>query len=178
MKPILLLAVVSLCVAASAQEPKTGLTRSTPKKVAADTAPVSRAEAKRVLQRAEKVLVEALGVSKGAASKLGSGSKPITREETVTEFRRLYDMVQPAVKLTPRPVRFTESRLKMTGSARKDLAMLVRMGAVAPYGPVSTGPKSTLSVAEFGDALGFFLARVSEITHMPSRRWTPSLQDG
>jgi hypothetical protein len=64
----------------------------------------------------------------------------------------------------------------MTGPQRDNLEMLVRMGAVAKIGPLATGPGNVLTVPEFGDAIGFFLARMAQMTHLPSSKWTPALR--
>ena len=167
------LAAVGFCQ----QEPKDGLTRKTPKKVVATNAPVTQAEAKAAFSKAERVLRASLNLPAKGSSPLTAGTKPVTRTQVVGEFNRLYKMILPSAKLTPRPVKFDQARLRMSGSSRADLVKLVRLGAIAPIGPVAAGPKDSLTVAEFGDALGYFLARMAEITHMPSRKWTPALQD-
>jgi hypothetical protein len=55
--------------------------------------------------------------------------------------------------------------------------MLVRLGAVARVGPLATNKSDTIDAPDFGDAIGFFLARMAEITHQPSSKWTPWLRD-
>lgn len=177
MKNLVCVGIVTLAAVGGAQESKDGLTRKAPKKVVSTNAPVSQAEAKAVFSRTERVLRTALNMSGSGVSPLAASGQPVTRAQVVGEFTRLYKMVSPSVKLTPRPVKFDNARLKMSGAPRADLVKLVRMGAIAPVGPVAAGPKDSLTVAEFGDALGYFLARMAEITHMPSRKWTPALQD-
>jgi hypothetical protein len=170
--------IVALATIGGAQqEPKDGLTRKAPKKVAATSAPVTQAEAKTAFTKAERVLRAALNLPAKGSSPLTAGPRPVTRAQVVGEFNRLYKMVLPSAKLTPRPVKFDQARLRMTGASRADLVKLVRLGAIAPIGPVAAGRKDSLTVAEFGDALGYFLVRMAEITHMPSRKWTPALQD-
>lgn len=177
MKYLACVGIVALATVGLAQDTKEGLTRKTPVKVTASNAPVTQAEAKAVFSRAEKILRSTLNLSGSGVSPVAASAKPITRAQVVSEFSRLYKMVSPSAKLTPRPVKFDQARLRMTGTARADLVKLVRLGAIAPIGPVAAGPKDSLTVAQFGDALGFFLARMAEITHMPSRKWTPALQD-
>lgn len=177
MKYLMCVGIVALSAAAGAQEPKGGLTRKTPPKVVAPSAPVTQAEAKAVFSRAERVLRTALNLSGSSVSPLSTSTKPVTRAQVVGEFNRLYKMVLPSAKLTPRPVKFDSARLKMAGAQKADLVKLVRLGAIAPVGPVAAGTRDSLTVVELGDALGFFLARMAEITHLPSRKWTPALQD-
>ncbi|MGV3618205.1 MAG: hypothetical protein ACO1SV_22995 [Fimbriimonas sp.] len=177
MKNLVWVGAILLVASAHAQEPKEGLTRKTVKPPAATAAPVSQAEARAVFTRAEKVLRSALNLSGNAASPIAVAAKPVTRAQVVSEFNRLYKLVEPSAKLTPRPVRFDQTRIRMTGARREELVRLVRLGAVAPIGPLATNANDSLTVAEFGDALGFFLTRMAEITHMPSRKWTPALQD-
>jgi hypothetical protein len=176
MKNLFLAGALVLTAVGAPQEPKEGLSRR-PKNVVSTNAPVTQAEARAVFTRAERVLRSALNLKGSGVSPLPAGKQPVTRDQVVGEFARLYKLVGPSAKLTPRPVRFEVTRLRMSGARREDLTRLVRLGAIAPVGAVAAGPKETLTVAEFGDALGFFLARMAEITHMPSRKWTPALQD-
>ncbi len=178
MKPYLVAGTLMLTLPALGQQPpKEGLTRNKVKKVVATSAPVTQAEARAAFVRAERVIRSAVGIG-GVPNTRSAGSKqPVTRAEVVEEFARLYTLVLPKAKITPRPVRFDAARLKIAGSQREKLIRLVRAGAIAPVGPVAAGPKDTLTVAEFGDALGYFLSRMAEITYLPSRRWTPDLQD-
>lgn len=177
MRNLVCVSLAALATVSVAQETKEGLTRKTPKKVVATNAPVTQAEAKVAFTRTERVLRTALNLSGSSTSPLGVSGKPITRAQVVGEFNRLYKLVLPNAKLTPRPVKFDSARLRMTGTSRMELLKLVKLGAIAPVGPVAAGPKDSLTVAEFGDALGFFLSRMAEITHTPSRKWTPALQD-
>jgi len=138
---------------------------------------VTAAEARAVFTRAERVIAATLKVPVLGKVGIAASSRPMTRTQAVTEFSRLFQMASPSFKLTPRPVKFEAQRLKMADpAARQKLTLLVQAGAVAPFGPVASGPSDSLSVKEFGDALGFLLARIAEMSHLPSRKWTPALQ--
>jgi hypothetical protein len=44
---------------------------------------------------------------------------------------------------------------------------------------VAVGPnKDTLTIEEFGDALGYFFARLADLTHTPSFEYSPYLGGG
>lgn len=179
MMKYLLAAVVLLGAAtAPAQEVRDGLGKTSRPPARINNSPVTAAEAREALLRAEGVLRKSLLLSGKPTSSVPSVPKPITRSTVVAEFNRIYRLVKPKAKLTPRPSSYVASRLKISPDQRANLEAMVRLGAVAPYGPLATGPAETLTVAEFGDALGFFMSRLAEITHLPSNRWTPSLQDG
>lgn len=169
------LLVGATCVAMGQEAPKK-LSRVVPQKAASNLLPVTRDEAKRAFDQAGKYLGSATKLTI-APSKLASGGSSVTRAEVVAEFARLYAALGPQVKLTPMPVKFDTARLKISSEAKPNLLKLVRLGAVAPYGPLAAKSKDWLNVEEFGDALGFFIARMAEVTHMPSRKWSPTLQD-
>jgi hypothetical protein len=42
---------------------------------------------------------------------------------------------------------------------------------------LATGPTDSITVSDFGDAIGFFVSRVAQMSHMPNRKWTPWLRD-
>lgn len=176
MKPILLLVVLAAVSVAWSQSEKPTLKRPI---VAPNVGaqPVTRAEAKKAFTRADAVIRRSLFLGGTATSGVKGETGAITREEVVAELMRLYGVVRPKTTLSPRPVKFDSMRFRIGPSAKVSLAMLVKIGAVAPFGPLATGPKNSLTVPEFGDALGFFISRMAEITYLPSRKWTPVLQD-
>jgi hypothetical protein len=172
-----------LAVVAFAQDARDGLAK--PKSVqtiqSANVAPgsVTHDEAYKTFVRVEEILRDVTGADAPATStKFQTGSAaPATRAQIVEEFSRLYDMVRPRARLTPRPVPVDEAVLQMDGPQRNALIRLIRLGAVATHGPLATGPQDGLEPKEFGDAIGFFIARMGEITHMPSR-FSPPLMGG
>jgi len=149
------------------------------KTIAVDGAPVTQAEARATFTKTEKVIRGALRMpSVTPAVSFGGGSTPVTRAQVVKEMYRIYTLLRPRVKITPRAVVFDRSVLKMSdATAKADLNQLITMGAIARIGPLAVGPKNTLTVPEFGDAVGFFMAQMAQLTNQPSRKWTPILQD-
>lgn len=177
MRSLLLFGLVLLATPGFAQASKEGLARSTAApKATVSNGPVTQAEARSTAKRMEGSLRDILSIKTFPPTQLVAASKPVTREMVVADFARLYQAVRPTVKLTPVPVKFSESRFRVSAKLKPELSRLVKLGFVAPYGPLATSKKATLSVAEYGDAVGFFLSRVAEVTHMPSRKWTPALQ--
>jgi len=104
------------------------------------------------------------------------GDKPVSREAIVASFAALVNVASPKIKLEPMPVSFDAKRVKLGGSAKSSILTLIRDGYVAPFGPLATNKANELSAAEFGDALGHLLLRISDLTHTPSTRWSPMLQ--
>lgn len=103
----------------------------------------------------------------------------LTRTELVKEFDRVFETAKPYFKFAPRPVKFDARVFSVKDAdARKKLDKLVLWGCVARIGPVATAPKDELALAEFGDAVGFLLVRIAELTHTPSSKWTPAMMHG
>lgn len=168
----------SLCVVASISlgQDEGGLKR--PKKHAPVVAagPVTQAEADATFARVSKLLKSVLHVSVSTRAPHGRPSSPVTRADVVAEFVRIYKASEPAFTLTPTPVPVDLPRLTVDSAAEKPgLVLLVERGCVGNYGPLATGKKTTLTVQEFGDAVGYFISRICECTHIPSSKWTPYL---
>jgi hypothetical protein len=137
---------------------------------------VTQAEARAVFNRLAKVVSPVIKVNLGA-SPVPSAATPVTRATVVAEFTRLMEASRPAFKYTPRKVRFDRERLTLSDAVQRPrLEKLIEFGAVAKVGPLAAGDKPTLTISEFGDAVGFFLSRLAEVTYMPSSKWTPALQ--
>lgn len=140
-----------------------------------DVRPVTVHEARSSFNRCLGLLQKAIGSPLGT-SKLPDANRAVTREEIVGEMTRIYAVLAPAYKFTPAPVKHDSSVFKISAAQRANLDKLVTRGCVARIGPLAVGPAQGLTVSEFGDALGFFVARVTEMTHLPSPKWTPRLQ--
>jgi hypothetical protein len=142
-----------------------------------ETSPVTQSEASAVFVRARNVINVARIAKIPTKTKLGSSNQLITRDMVILEMARLLKESEPAIKLVPRPVVFNATLLKAGSPGSKSaLLKLVKWGFVAPVGPLATGPTANLTPREFGDAVGFFLARLTDVTHMPSIKWSPYLQ--
>jgi hypothetical protein len=108
-----------------------------------------------------------------------ASNQPVTRTEVVREFERTFSLAEPSFKFTPAKVKFDSSQFTLSDAESKTrLKKLVAWGAVARLGPLACGSKPTLGIHDFGDAVGFFISRVSSLTHYPSSRWTPYLNGG
>ncbi|RYG32216.1 hypothetical protein EON81_21160 [bacterium] len=175
MRTLSTLLLASLTLLGFAQE-KEGVS-TTHKKIVDSKSPVTRAEAAAVLGKLERAFRTVLSVPSSGRSTLMPDRTPVTRAAVLAEFDRLVKVAEPAFKVTPRPVKFDSKRFTVKDTtALARLSNLVKGGYVAKIGPLATGARDTLTTAEFGDAVGFLLARVSEASTMPSTKWTPYLQ--
>ena len=131
-------------------------------------APVTRTEARAVFVKLVKVADRAIprkGVRSAYAPAVGA-SGDLTSADVRGELARLTERYAPDFRLVPVAV----SGLK--GEARvKALRMWSSNGPIAL-------PKPKLTVAEFGDAVGYFLVRLADLTHTPSHKYSPALMDG
>ncbi len=143
-----------------------------------DKRPVTSAEALAVFKENRRVLAAAIGQSVPGQIKIEDSSKPVTREQIVVEFDQEYEAMRPQLKFTPNPVEVDASYIHISPKVRPQLIKLIRLGFVGRAAPLVTGPQDSIGVSELGDAVGFFLSRLAQLTHMPSPKWTPMLGAG
>lgn len=147
--------------------------------VAASTAPVTQAEARAVLDRAEKLLVSLVRVKRTGAVSIASSQQAVARGQVVAEMNRIFETCRPRFKFTPRKTDLDKRPLKLKDARQMaNLRKLIEWGCVAKVGPLAVGPAETLTVKQFGDSIGFFISRIAQLSHMPSPRWTPAIGGG
>jgi hypothetical protein len=154
--------------------------RLAPASAQADLVPVTRAEARTVLATMQIRLSRGLNL-KIPASKVSipDNSLPVTRPEIVHEFNRMLSLFEPKFKFTPPKVRFDPAQLTLKDPAEKPaLEKLIVWGAVAKLGPIAAGSLPTVTVRQFGDAVGFYMDRIAQLAYVPPSRWTPYLNGG
>lgn len=158
MKPFLALLIVGFGALAPAQSP----------------APVNRNEAAAVFNRTAKLLTATLGLT-GTAPTFVASPKVADRVTIVAYLAKLYRLIEPKIVVTPPPTQFDPGVITLKQPARKDAETLIRRGFADPIGPLVAGKAIGLTPHEFGDALGYFLARVADVTHTPSSKYSPAL---
>lgn len=138
-----------------------------PKPKVAAAAPVTHAEARAVLARVQLVADRTLRVPAAPfAGGLPSDNKPVSGEDLVAELRRLTLRYEPYFRLTaPVP----------KGATAEQRFAIYRM--FSPTGPLALGAK-TLAPAVFGDAAGYFLIRIADMTHTPRKEYSPAIMGG
>jgi len=159
--------------AQASPEPADGSAHTKRKSVGKSLGPVTGQDATVVFGKVQTAFAYVLTVRPVRSSMIKNTVTPVDRREVVMEFIRLRSLASSAFRMKMRPARYDKSRWSWNSP---ELELLVREGYIAPLGPITTNKAVTLSPAEFGDALGFFLARISQVTHQPSTKWTPYLQ--
>jgi len=144
--------------------------------VSAAPGPVTNAEAAATFGRVAGLFRTILHVSIPPHGRVSSPDAPITRSDVIEELTRYYKYAVPAFTITLKSVKVDYPRLRLDKPAlRSDLVLLIEKGCVSKYGVLATGSVKTIGVHDFGDTVGFFLARIAEMTHTPSTKWTPYL---
>ena len=129
--------------------------------VAAPKAPVTRAEGRAVLIRLQRIADRAVGGGKGPGEPAFAASKePLTGALVIADFGRLADRYQVDFKRVP------------AGLGPRPGVRALRL--ISPTGPIAKR-EATLTSAEFGDAVGYFLVRLADLTHLPSHRFSPNM---
>lgn len=138
---------------------------------------LTHAEFTATLDRTESIFRTVLRLP-GKATERKGDDKTISRVEIVDGFYGLHSLVKPKFTISLRPVPYDSARIssEFTWETKKRLESLISEGFVAPYGPLVTGQRPGLTIEQYGDALGQFIARTMERTHMPSPYWSPYLQ--
>ena len=162
-------ATLSLLAIAIAQDGE--FKKSSPKQLPPTEAPVTKTEAATVFTKVESSIRSALKMPK-ANSAYAKGDTAISKAEVLQAFEKWRKVAEPKFQIRPRTVR-TQVPLQSTEPL---LAKLVAQGFVAKNGPIAPAKGTTLKPAELGDAIGFFLARLSEHTQTPSTKFTPYLR--
>lgn len=176
MKNLLVLFAIVATIGVHAQD-NSEFKKPTTKVVKATTAPVTRSEARKVLDRAWTVLAKGLKLPAASPAKLVGSAEPVTKNEVLSEFVRLVNASAKEFKRSPRPANFDPKRLRTDGDSTQ-LKFLVSKGLVMPLGPLVTGKNGTMSTAEFGDAVGVLVARLADLCHLPSTQFSPNLMPG
>lgn len=140
-----------------------------------DKRPITAREAGQAFDRLAGLFQKVNGVALGATT-LPTSDRLATRSEIVAEMGRLMKAAAPTIRFTPAPVRHDPSVFRIDAAQRATLDRLVTLGFVARIGPLVVGPSPNLTPHEFGDALGFFMARLAQVSHLPSPKWTPMLE--
>jgi len=139
--------------------------------------PVTNVEAAEIFATTRKAFRSAR-IGSAGKSTIPENDQLANRDEVILEMAKIFDASKKAIRFVPQPVKYEANVFKVGQGAKAPLTKLVSWGFVAPYGPLATGPKTTITVKEFGDAVGFFISRMSEVTHTPSSRWSPYLKAG
>jgi len=154
-----------------------GLSSSKPApKIVNDTGPVTCNEAHNVLDQVQSAMMRALLMKSRLLIKIAPSNKPVARVQILDEFDRFERQFQPYYTLKPRTQYCNAAVVKFTGPERQKAIRLIKLGFLEPVAPMVTGPAGTLTVAQFSEAVGFFIERWSDMTHLPSVKWSPDLQ--
>lgn len=173
------LAIACFAVCVFAQGPSEHLPQKHAK-VFVSSAPVTCAEAFTMFQKVERALRAVNEITEsGPASTIVPSSQPITREKTIIEMARLYELVKPKFTIRLRAISFDPATFTLKDkTARAEASKLVAAGCIGRYSQLVAGSTPTMQVGPFGDAVGLFIARISEFTHVPSSRFSPYLKLG
>jgi len=140
--------------------------------------PVTQAEMVSVIESVEKSIRTVLRI-KSTVPMPGRSTKdkaPASRSSLLLEFKRLYELAKPSFRFMP-PKLPVDTRAKASSeTANRALFELVSGGFVSPVGPIAVGPGESMKLEDFADSVGFFVARIADLTHTPTRKYSPYLQ--
>lgn len=147
-----------------------------PPKIARDAAPVTCTEAHNVLEQVQAAMERALSTKPGAHGKIPVLDKPVSRVQVLHELVRIERFFQPDYTLKPRTQYCNVAVVKFPGPDRQEAIRLIKLGFLEPVAPMVVGPAETLTVRQFSEAVGFFIERWSDMTHLPSLKWSPDVE--
>jgi hypothetical protein len=141
-------------------------------------APVTQAEAAAVFTKADQVMKSVIKY-KATAPAFPASTAIATRGQVLRHLNALVEAVQPKFKFklprqpsAPAVISFKDPALKQMAERLESLGFIDR------YGPLVTSKAEGLQPDDFGDAVGYFIARIADMTHMPSWKFTPFLMPG
>ena len=147
-----------------------------PRKIVLSPQPVTKDEAGKIFTQVDDAFIHVMPKLKPAPPHL-QGAAPVTREEIIGQFTKIFVATKPEFKFTPKRVSYDPALLTVKDkSSRAELQTLIAWGCVDKVGLLATAPKDTMGVLEFGDAVGLFTARLAELTHMPDPKYSPDLE--
>lgn len=165
------LSLATLPATASAQE---SLKKRT---VTAVPGAITQTEASTVFSRIERTFFRLNRLNR-TLPPMPKSSNPATRSEILVRMIRIVDELKGEFRFTPKRIPYDASTLTVKAPARAQVERLIAWGFVAKTSPLVTGSQETLNPFEFGDALGLFIARMSDLTHTPSPKWSPYMSGG
>lgn len=130
-----------------------------------------------VMNRVDRTVQVVLKLEDPRAGRRVGAARPATRAEMVAEFDRIMTMARP--RFRGRPIRqvvdqpLIDSR-NPSPETRAQLKRLIEWGFVGPVSPLATDPSQTLTPQQFGDALGYFMSRLADVTHTYDPRFSPA----
>lgn len=129
-----------------------------------------------VMNRVDKAVRVVLKVEGAALNRTGQ-ARPATRAEMVAEFDRIMTIARP--RFRGRPIRQVVDQPLIDNrnpspETRAQLKRLIEWGFVGPVSPLATDPTQTLTPQQFGDALGYFMSRLADVTHTYDPRFSPA----
>lgn len=178
MKRVLLIFLVLLAgCSGGAQEKSSLATKKQKPKSDLSASVLTQEDLSSAMKRIEKAVCAALKLKPIELTESAS-NKPATREDIVNAFNKLFEQAKPSIKFTPKFVKYDPALLVIDKSKpeRARLEKLIQWQFIAKVGPIAAGKSKTITLAEFGDALGFVTLRIADLTHLPSARWSPYLQ--
>ena len=141
---------------------------------ATETGPVTNLEAQATFKRLGTVIKSVLHT--GVPSWTEGTNTPASRFAVASYFLKMYRTLEPIMTVSPVAISVEVNRISAPTKGQRDgIASLVKKGFVGNFGPLATGKGSSLTVEQFGDAIGLFVSRLAENTHTPSSKWTPYL---
>jgi hypothetical protein len=148
---------------------------SAPAQQSPETRPVGRKEAALGAAKVAAVLSRRHGANLPAPAWPSSGD--LKRTEALALLSAWHEALQPRLRLHVRGIRLDLDQLRkgLPEPVAKKAEGLVRAGFLAPVGPLVTGPSEGLTPIEFGDALGFFTARLERQTAEADPEYTPGM---
>lgn len=140
-------------------------------------APVSAAEASAVFAKATRVMRKVLRIE-GDVPSFPASAGIASRDGIVRQFGSIYDLVAPKFKFSLPKVKARPDLMSLGDSHARSIAeRLEALGFIDRFGPLVTAKSGGIQPAEFGDAIGYFMARVAELTHTPTAKFSPYLMN-
>ena len=140
--------------------------------------PVTVAESNAVINKVDAAMRNTLGMKPGKPLPTKE-SRLVTRAEVVKSLDVLFESYRPYFQFTPRPHRAEGQVIEKFNSDKQTRDLLhkfIKFGCCSAVSPLVVGPGANISVADFGDAIGYFAAQIAAVTYFADPLYVPNLQ--
>lgn len=139
---------------------------------------LTKSEANAVLNQVDAAISKTLGI-KTVTALPTNAQGPASRTEIIVHLNTMFESYRPLFQYTPRPYTLKSQAINAANKDQKVRAILtkfVRFGCSGTVAPLVIGPGESMTVGDFAEAIGYYVAQISALTYLADPLWVPNIQ--